>query len=246
MVTATPLFFFGKKRKYYQSQINNFFGVLNHASAPTHGHLFYKLALQDLEKAIQAYPQWYQPYENLGDTYSSKGRNFKNSQSLTWQRQAILGYDKALSRCNNEIVRRRIKVGRAIAQLNIGDELSIKESYREIRHLEQGVDPAYEMSSRFLYNLASWYAIAYSRGYLEQNIKQSAQRYLVCALVRDREKTLWEWSTKDPDFHSIRDRFPELQFALLKKINEFPDLPNTKGKDFVKVIEELLRKHNWL
>ena len=117
MLANVPWYYLGNWCKRYQSQIHNFFGVINYASAPTHGSFFYQLAIEDLQAAVEFDPNWYQPYENLGDTYSTQGREFQENKRINLQRQAILQYEKALVRCEDETVRRRIKVGKAMAQL---------------------------------------------------------------------------------------------------------------------------------
>ncbi|MEO0688102.1 MAG: hypothetical protein AAFY76_24355, partial [Cyanobacteria bacterium J06649_11] len=45
MLANVPWYYLGNWCKRYQSQIHNFFGVINYASAPTHGSFFYQLAI---------------------------------------------------------------------------------------------------------------------------------------------------------------------------------------------------------
>ena len=201
MLANVPWYYLGNWCKRYQSQIHNFFGVINYASAPTHGSFFYQLAIEDLQAAVEFDPNWYQPYENLGDTYSTHGREFQESRRINLQRQAILQYEKALVRCEDETVRRRIKVGKAMAQLLTKDETLVKEAQKEIQLLEKQWNGESDLSSRFLYNLASWYAIFTAQNNGDEQTKQKARQYLVYALLRDSDRNLWDWASR-------RSRFP--------------------------------------
>lgn len=246
MVAAVPQFYFGKKRTRYQAQINNFFGVLYYASAPTHGFFFYKLAIEDLQQAIKLCPQWYQPHENLADIYSTKGRQMNNDEGRNLQRKAILEYESALEKCTNKESIRRIRVGKAISQLLAGDRTQIQEAKDEIEYLEKNWDATLEMNGRFIYSMAAWYAITFSQGYGGESVKKIAQNYLVYALVRNTQSDFWKWAGQDPDFQKIRGNFAELEFVLLKKLNRFSQLPDLRGEKFAKAIEEILEESNWL
>ena len=245
MLANVPWYYLGNWCKRYQSQIHNFFGVINYASAPTHGNFFYQLAIEDLEAAIEFDPNWYQPYENLGDTYSTKGRDGQENRRVNLQRQAILQYEKALDRCEDQTIRRRIKVGKAMAQLLTKDETLVKEAQTGIQQLEKWWNAESDLSSRFLYNLASWYAIFTAQNNGDEQTKQKARRYLVYALIRDGDRNLWEWASRDPDFQGVRERFADLRFALMKKLNEVDKLPEFTGKKFINHVEEILKEMNW-
>ncbi|MEA5596398.1 hypothetical protein [Rivularia sp. UHCC 0363] len=246
MLANVPWYYLGNWYKLYQAQINNFFGVINYASAPTHGRFFYQLAIEDLQAAIELDPNWYQPYENLGDTYSIQGKDFQESAKINRQRQAILQYEKAFARCEDETVRRRIKVGKAIAQLLTKEETLVKEAQTEIQLLEKQWNAESELGSRFLYNLASWYAIFTAQNNGDEQAKRKSQKYLVYALLRDRDRNLWDWANRDPDFQAVRESFTDLQFVLLKKLNEVPELPQMTGEIFDKHSGDILHEMNWV
>lgn len=241
MVAAVPWYHLGRKRDRYQAKIYNFFGALNLASAATQGKLFYELAIEDLQQAIVLYPEWFQPYENLADAYSTFGGETSDKECLNWQRQAIVEYDRALNACEDESVKGRIRIGKAIAGLIAGDVNSIIEAIAEIEKLKEGWDETSELNTRFLYNLAAWYAIAHRIDAQVKSALSLARRYLVYALVRDYQRTLWEWAGKDPDLQGICEDYAELKFRMLKKLNEVPELPSLTGKNFTKHIEEVLR-----
>jgi tetratricopeptide (TPR) repeat protein len=241
MVAAVPWYHWGQKRDRYQAKIYNFFGALNLASAAAHGKLFYYLAIEDLQQAIVLYPDWFQPYENLADTYSTFGGQTSGKECLNYQRQALLQYDRAINSCQDESVKRRIRIGKAMAGLMTGDVNSIQEAIAEIEKLKKGWDETSELNTRFLYNLAAWYAIAHQINAGVKTPLSFARRYLVYALVRDSEGTLWEWASKDPDLQGICEDYAELKFRMLKKLNEVPKLPRLTGEDFTKHTEEILK-----
>jgi tetratricopeptide (TPR) repeat protein len=245
MLTNVPWYYLGNWCQRYQAQIHNFFGVINYASAPTHGSFFYQLAIEDLQAAIEFDPNWYQPYENLGDTYSTQGRDFQENKRVNRQRQAILQYEKALARCEDQIIRRRIKVGKAMAQLLTNDKIIIQEAQKEIQLLEKQWNAQSDLSPRFLYNLASWYAIFTAQNNGDEQTKQKARRYLVYALLRDSDRNLWDWASRDPDFQAVRERFTDFEYLLMKKLNEVPQLHEMTGERFVKHAEEILKEINW-
>ncbi|MEM6752681.1 MAG: hypothetical protein AAF630_06915 [Cyanobacteria bacterium P01_C01_bin.38] len=245
MLANVPWYYLGNWCKRYQSQIHNFFGVLNYASAPTHGNFFYRLAIEDLQAAIEFDPNWYQPYENLGDTYSTQGREFQENKRINLQRQSILQYEKALARCEEKTVRRRIKVGKAMAQLLTKDRTLVDEAQKEIKLLEKQWNAESELSSRFLYNLASWYAIFTAQNNGDKQTKQKARRYLVYALLRDGDRSLWDWASRDPDFQGVRERFADLQYVLMKKLDKVRELPEMTGERFVKQVGEILKEMKW-
>ncbi len=240
MVAAVPWYHLGRKRDRYQAKIYNFFGALNLASAPTQGKMFYYLAIEDLQQAIVLYPEWFQPYENLADTYSTFGGETLGKECLNYQRQALLQYDLALNTCEDESVKRRIRIGKAMAGLMIGDVNLILEAKQEIEKLKNGWDETSELNTRFLYNLAAWYAIAHRTNAEVKTALSLARRYLVYALVRNSEQTIWEWAGKDPDLQGICEDYAELKFIILKKLNEVPELPSLTGKNFTQHTEEIL------
>ncbi len=241
MVAGVPWYYLGRKRDRYQAKIYNFFGTLNLASAATQGKLFYELAIEDLQQAIILYPEWFQPYENLADTYSNFGRETSDNECLNWQRQAILQYDRALNACEDEFVKRRIRIGKAIAGLMTGNVNLIIEAKQEIEKLKKGWDETSELNTRFLYNLAAWYAIAHRIDAEVKSALSLGRRYLVYALVRNSDRTLWEWAGKDPDLQGICEDYAELKFRILKELNEVPELPSLTGKIFTKHTEDILK-----
>ncbi|WP_414621001.1 hypothetical protein [Calothrix sp. CCY 0018] len=246
MLANVPWYYLGNWCERYQSQIHNFFGVINYASAPTHGSFFYQLAIEDLQAAVELDPNWYQPYENLGDTYSTQGREFQENKRINLQRQAILQYEKALVRCEDETVRRRIKVGKAMAQLLTKDRTLVEEAQTEIQLLEKQWNAESDLSSRFLYNLASWYAIFSAQNNGDEQTKQKARQYLIYALLRDGDRNLWDWASRDPDFQGVRERFTDLQYVLMKKLDKIHELPEMTGERFVKHVGEILKEMNWI
>ncbi|MBF1989358.1 hypothetical protein [Fischerella thermalis] len=245
MIRSIPKFYLGSKRQRYLGQIHNFFGVLNQSSAQTHGQFFYQLAIEELQQAIEFYPDWYQPYDNLAETYSLLGRT-QGERRIGNLQSAIAHYDEALKRVTEPTVQLRIKVAKAITQLLTGKEDLILAAKQEIQNLEtaKNWDATKVLNYRLLYYLACWYALAYCLDNADETQKR-AYLYLTYSLTRDKSRDFWEWVGKDPDLESIRGRLPELKSALLKKLNEKPELPTLTGKDFNESIEEVLGAVSW-
>jgi hypothetical protein len=243
MIAAVPRIYLGSKQKY-RGQIHNFFGVLNLASAPTHGTFFYELAIEDLHQAIELAPDWYQPYENLANTYSALGRDTQGKEGVAWQRKAVLRYTDALERVQDENVKHRIQIGKATSQLLTSEKILIEEAKQEIQKVEMDWDAAFEKDARFLYNLASWYALAKHQGSVGFHADKTARRYLAYSLVRD--NSFWYWAGKDKDLESIHDGLEDLKFELSKKLRQLIELPKLEGKEFTDAMDEVLKKINWL
>ncbi|PMB17282.1 hypothetical protein, partial [Fischerella thermalis] len=205
MVKAVPFFYFGKSRKHYQARIHNFFGVLNQTSAQTHGRFFYQLAIDDLQTSINLNPDWYQPYDNLAETYSLLARTEQGDRRIGNLQSAIAHYDEALKRVTEPNVQLRIKVSKAITQLLTGKEDLILAAKQEIQNLEtaKNWDATTVLNYRLLYYLACWYALAYRLDNADETQKR-AYLYLTYSLARDKSRDFWEWVGKDPDLESIR------------------------------------------
>lgn len=242
MIRGIPKLYLGSKRQRYLGQIHNFFGVLNQSSAQTHGKFFYPLAIEELQDAIEFYPDWYQPYYNLADTYSLLARTEKGDRKVNDLQSAIAHYEEALKRVTEPTVELRIKVARAIAQLLTGKEDLSLAAKQEIQNLEtaKNWDATTVLNYQLLYYLACWYALAYRLDVADETQKQ-AYIYLTYSLARYKNKDFWEWISKDPDLESIRGCFPELKSTLLKTLNEKPELPKQTGKDFAESIEKVLQ-----
>ncbi len=245
MIAPIPWFYFGKKRNHYQAQIHNFFGVLNQASAQTHGKLFYRLAIDDLKESIKLEPNWYKSYDNLAETYSLLGRGEKGDKKNYYLKSAITFYNDAFKKVADPIIQQRIKVGSAIAKLLTQEENLIQEAKQEMQNLASNLDATTIVNHRLLYHLACWYAIASGLGILEEGEKK-ARRYLAYSLVRETNHDFWEWTGKDPDLEGIRENFTELKGLLSKKLDEVPELSKFAGEKFSQPITEILRQVNWL
>ncbi|WP_052312041.1 tetratricopeptide repeat protein [Richelia intracellularis] len=85
------------QRQAYQAKVYNFFGVFSQNSGQSHGGLFYKLAIEDLQDAILVDPNWYQPYENLAETYALIAGQEKGEESVYLYNQAVTNYNLAIA-----------------------------------------------------------------------------------------------------------------------------------------------------
>ncbi|HYN88766.1 MAG TPA: tetratricopeptide repeat protein, partial [Ardenticatenaceae bacterium] len=292
MMAALPGYLPPSEQQFYRAQVHNFFGVFAVASALNRGDFFYQLALVEYREAIGCSPEWYLPYENLGEAYSYMGRAASGPRALKLQRDSILEYEEALKRVPPDqpaapvleaseppatpsdiseaptaiatgkdqkkhklkvfagaepvdwpAVRRRIRLGKATSQLLTRSPEQIEAAKREIETVERGWNAGSEKNGRFLYNLASWYAVAESSGAGVPNAKSLARRYLAYSLAR--QERLWDWSGRDPDLKAIRDGLETLKFALRVKLQELPSLPMLEEDDFTTAMDEVLKQANW-
>lgn len=234
---------FGQNHKRYQGQVHNFFGVLNHACI-TQGNFFDQLAIEDLQQAIEFCPKWYQPYENLADIYTDQGQKSENQAAITLYRQAIFQYDTALERAP-DLIKRRIRLGKAIAQLRLKEPSFTEQAKYEIQIVRVGWNATSEQDDRILYNFAVWYALAAQYNVvLATKAVVIARRYLAYGLARN--DRFWDWSTKDPDLKLISDGLEIFQLELRSKLRKVPKLRRLLDQDFVNMIDEILEKAAWL
>jgi tetratricopeptide (TPR) repeat protein len=235
-----------------KARVYNFVGACYLNSASTH-RPFYQLATDNFEQATQCDPKWYLPYENLGDTYSYRGKHH----------ESMANYDEALeclerlermgdvrNRSNHRYTKCRIRVSQAITKLALGEN-SQQEARKEIRQIkkervEKGWDYDPERAARFLYNLACWYAVAAQRKVEGKEAKEKARRYLAYSLAKNHGKDLWYRAEIDEDLdEDIRKGLNRLTIELNRKLKEKPGLPKLTNEQFYDVMEEVLLKAEW-
>lgn len=87
---------------HVEASVCNFFGAL-YISAGFHDNAWLDLAQKDLQKACTLYEDWYLPHENLGFLYAMRGQKEdkeNGNEKKKWIHQAIVEYDKALTKIN--------------------------------------------------------------------------------------------------------------------------------------------------
>jgi hypothetical protein len=246
-----------RNRSFYQAKLCNFIGALYLASASDRKSFsdypfFYELAVQDFKNAIKEAKTWYQPYENLGDTYSIWGQYVQDQNSIDRQQQALLYYDQALqylkapirhlsneTETERKIIERRVRVAKAHTQLHIGILTSNDELKRQARGeidsaKQQWVDFS-ETDSRILYDLACCHALLGERSI--------ARRLLIYSLARDINR--FKEASNEPDLKSIIDGLENCYRILEQKLKLDPALKE-KGSNFKDAIDKVLNKAGWL
>lgn len=251
----------------YQSEILNFFGVLNLYYALVYGQDYYEFSKDDIEMAIKLSPDWFLPHENLGMWFLQKGHEGTNDNEPSLQIEAIRCYKKALANVPAEysiskVLENRIEIEKAIACYLSGDNSLIKEACDKINEI---VDPIQFPddnnwinkinewgSARSLYNLACWYEMTKAgckdspEGYALYAEKR-AKICLAYSLARDKNRNLWNSVSRDKDLKSIDAKDIErLKFAILKELNNKPELPYFCGKDFGNSMDHILREMKWI
>lgn len=244
MLEARPWRYrFPGNKTIYEAYIFNFFGYMN-LSFQIWGHIdFYKLALDNFNKAIDLDEDWYQPYENLGDTYSLKGQE-EGKEGDDMQCEAIIQYKKALNKTKHiknstekNMVESRIKISIALARLLTDKQDQINKAKKEImnivanhKYFEEEINPS------SLYNLACWFALAKSKykNTEQDSIKKMAHLCLAYSLVRDRNKQLWNQIDVDMDLNNVRpiDNFKK----TIRSLIENPQEIDSKIKDIPKIL----------
>ncbi|HEX9988947.1 MAG TPA: hypothetical protein VGE45_10790 [Chloroflexia bacterium] len=177
MLADMPVTYIPNQRKRYKAQVHNFIGTMYQGYAPGYSKSFYELAINSFKQAIGLYPGWYQPYENLADTYSMQGKDEVGLDRAEPQRKALQYYDMALTQLQRSkdipspetrtLIRSRIMIGRATAQLLTGDTASIDEAKEWIESfVGETRRSLFHPSVILLHNLGIWYGIG-------ENWKQS-------------------------------------------------------------------------
>jgi len=244
-----------RDRIFYQAKLYNFIASLHLASAIDQSFsdypFFYELAIQNFNNAIRdkETKDWYQPYENLGDTYSTWGQYVQDKNSIDRQQRALLFYDQALNHLNTPIahlseetpavrnkIGRRIRVEKVTTQLHIGIQTSnqglIQQASIDTHRIAQEVDAFSETDSQIQYDLASCFALL--------NERSNARRYLTYSLARDPNQL--REAKYDPDLKNITDGLETLYDILTQtQIN-----PTLTGEPYEKAINKVLSEANWL
>jgi hypothetical protein len=247
-----------EKRKRYLARLYNFIGNFHQSSAQTYSKFpfFYNLAIDDFNQATSYDEFWFQPYENLADTYVMMAQAQPGSQGTEYLYRTIGYYDKALNFCTQEseydLIKQRIQLGKAIAQLMTCDNLLVNEAINTIATIEPKWNPQptkAEKDSHFQYNLACWFGIAEINQCGVQDAVPKARFYLTCSLVLDRE--LWEAAHGDPCFQkistpaSLNDDLQKLTLVISQKLLEMPNLKGVGGTEFTTAIYDILQRANW-
>jgi len=246
------------KRKRYQARVYNFIGSFQQSSAQTYAKFpfFYDLAIEDFNQAMNYDEFWFQPYENLADTYVMMAQAQPGNQSNEYLYQALSNFEKALKFCRQEsengLIAQRIRLGEAIAQLMTRNEELVRKSIANVAMIEPewGAEPTKaEKDSHFLYNLACWFGIAEIIQWGIQDAVLKARFYLLCSLALDRE--LWNAASGDPCFQKIctpaglDNDLQKLKIAISQKLYEMPHLQAVGGTDFKTAIHDILQKAGW-
>ncbi len=234
------------------ASIYNFLAAYCVFKASTHGlayeQTFYDQARGYLERALELAPNWYLPYENLGDLYS-----YTDEHLL-----AIHNYDKALGLIPNtrfkvpkptsyignipqeDLVRCRIRIAKGIAQMHLGGNAR-EEARGAIGDIARDCTDVRLSTPLILYDLACWYAADAKVSPEPSDAMTKARLYLVASLARDgRTGMLWEWSDNDPDLRNIRSGLEKLKSGLDERLRRPPDLLRLSSEAFWREVETLL------
>jgi tetratricopeptide (TPR) repeat protein len=244
------------KRISYEARTLNFFGALYEASYQTFGGEFARLAIADLQRAIDLDPEWYQPYENLADVYTLMAqRETDQRTSVQHLHSALLQYVVALARARKaaegQETLNRIMVGMATAQLLTGTAALVEKARSNILALTQAFPLGNQMDSRYLYNLASWYGFANQGQPPEASARDAARRILGYSLGREHDPDVWSYAEWDPAFKGTCDGLDVLEFTIAEEIQRRLSagemgLNRLPGDEFTLVMETIFKQADWL
>jgi tetratricopeptide (TPR) repeat protein len=243
----------GPEQDKYRAQTYNTVGAMNQASAVTHGDFFVELAVQDFLEAKERLLEWYEPYENLAFTllkFRSKAKGLAGDLGRAEAcKAAVRAYKQALEKARaleereEESAERGIKVGLATAQLLTGVSSLVNEAKNGIAEVEKELKDEYEKDQRFLYGLASWYALAHELGSGVPEYKKRARRLLAYSLARSDD--YWLAADRDKDFDSIRKGLDLLKVSLRKAQIVEPGLHKLVADEFSEAMEPVLAAAKW-
>lgn len=261
-----------QKRNMTKGQIHNFFGALYQASSLDYiefDSFFLEQSKEDLEAAIELWPEGHLAYENLGDTNVLLGKHLLTiapddedveSLSKKYFIRAITLYDAALAvleKVSDKLLnkgneRRRILVRKAIAQFLTEDDDFREESYKIIREIETShAGKIYQVvDTRFLYYLATWYAQAG----LDESGSPSKRcgfykRGRICvanAIARSPNKEYDYWAQRDPNLGFIGERMGDLVFEIRSLRIRKGKIHNTTVAEFRFEMKNIFTKIEWL
>jgi len=213
---------------------------------------FCQLAVEHFRQSSITDPNWNLSYLYLANLYSFKVLVTKEEKSEKLLKEALSLYEKALAHTKETHTRSHIIIAKALAKLSSGITSKNVElmnwAIKDVEELKKEIDPADFDPTRadcavYLYNLATWYSLAYDHYVSVPNVepKEEARCYLAYALTRSR--TLWHIVEKDGNFDGLRKEgdVKELIEILKESLDINPELANMTGQPFKTEIHKILQ-----
>jgi hypothetical protein len=237
-----------RQEKRRQARIFYLMGALYYAHAdqfPTYHSFFCQLAVEHFRQALITDASWNLPYLYMANLYSFKAQETKGEKSEKLSQDADNLYKASLehTKKGHEYTRHRILIAKALADLATGVRSKnlklLKEITQQVEELQKEIDPAIYDPSRadcaaYLYNLATWYTIAFDETVPMTNVnsRDEARRYLAYSLARS--PNLKGKVEKDQIFKNMRTEGDlELLLEFLEEVqHENPKLADLTGDEF--------------
>jgi hypothetical protein len=264
-----------RPQRQHEALIRNFIGMLLQSDALVYATqglapFFYGQATKELDRAADADPDLYQPYENRADTAAMQAQN-DPEQSRRLLHKAIDDYETALRRAQalsdpaKTQVLHRLEIGLLLTQRRINDPARVPIATERIAELEGAA--VSELDDQFLYNLACWFG-------LDSNLRQQAAtaarrhrwwrtllrrlpvaepdpdaeakalRYLAYCLARAvTEARSDDWASAalaDSDLQLVEAKVPRLREAIAIELRRDPGLRTRVGSPFADGIDRAL------
>jgi hypothetical protein len=164
------------------------------------------------------------------------------AQAVESLSRAAIQYDRARARVDAEdtVASRRISIGEARAQLLLAHKSGrpLTPARQLIVDLVAHWTLAGEMNDRLLYNLATWYAVAYAIDHQIDDLR-SARRYVTYSLARDIKGEAW--AREDPDLDPLRPWLAALLPLVHARLDQPPPLATLTGQPFEDAIDMILQ-----
>ena len=237
-------------------QVYNFIGALYQATGlGFQDPSFHQLAIRGFKAAIEANDDWYQPFENLADTYGMLAQISEPGKARSWYSKALAQYDELLDRFPDlqPDVKHRITISDAAVRLQLGGDTYRAQAVYAIEQLDKHWDTTQwnvnpKETARSLYNLADWFARAHRAGLPKCTGK--ARCYLAYSLARSDDRDFDGWAGTDDGFAAIieadvhgRAKLDELK-AIIDHDKRNGGLQQT-GPEFAQAIDTILDQLGW-
>lgn len=252
--------FFSGNRKREKAKLFYRLGTLFYTSTvefTKHKSIFFQLAINHLNQALDADQNWYYPSLYLANVYSFEMQDKEDESHEKLLKEVLYLYEEALDRAKRAgediSTKQRIILSKALAELvsglNTYNERHINQAIQGMEYIKKESDPADFDAERadcatFLYNLATWYELAYDNYVPIPNVKprEEARRYLAYCLARSQD--LWNEVEKDINFQSMRNEgdLEMLKEELHKKLKNNPELAKLTGQMFKYEIDGILEE----
>lgn len=245
------------RRREERGRLHNYFGALylwGGIDYPDHGPSFFAQAEIVLQKAARLL-DWYQPHENLGDTYRFWSRSYRHDAMRRLLLRALASYgeaERAASQLKNKDVRgrvlRRVAIARATAMLLTEDAGLAREALGIASKVETGWNELDELDIPTVYNAASFHSLRRrinpSRSAADRKAAGDRALWLLTVALLRKGEEYGEYLARDEDFRDLPG-IEELRESTLLKRQQTPSVVGSAKLSSEVVSETLEQAKHW-